>query len=630
MFVALPRHHRAVTVVPRLLMLGALCGVILPAAARAEDRSATRTKAYLSTMLAAKTGLSGGQRAFRQALSDASANAVTVPETTPITVTVALNPRNADDLDRAVTEITTPGNSNYGRFLTPAEFLAAYAPTEQQVQAVVTHLLQSGFTGIEVAPNRMLITATGRPAAIQTAFHTGMVQFTLDNRQVIANGADVTVPSELGSIVGGVLGLQTASRPRTQFRVQSDTTTAGRQSGPGPAPGPGSGSGTKTSTVAHNPTDFPKIYDVGSTVTGSSTKVGIISWGSLTNVQTDLKTFASRNGLAAVSSSVVNTGSGSYVADSSSDVEWDLDSQTIVGTSGGVSQLIFYAAPNGGSGVTDAGITAAYNRAVSDDTVKIINVSLGEDEDSAEADGTQAADDKIFKVAQLQGQTFSVSSGDAGAYEATDGVITNARGVLDVSLSSYSVSEPATSPSVIAVGGTTLSTSGTTTYASEVTWNEGLAYADAYDDTIRIWATGGGTSDYEAAPAWQTSALGSSVTKRVLPDVAFDAASASGATIIVHGTSEQVGGTSLASPIFVGIWARMESANNNALGFPAASFYKYLPSNTALRHDIVSGNNGYNGYGLTAGTGYDLVTGFGSLDIAKLSAFITATSDFAR
>lgn len=120
------------------------------------------------------------------------------------------------------------------------------------------------------------------------------------------------------------------------------------------------------------------------------------------------------------------------------------------------------------------------------------------------------------------------------------------------------------------------------------------------------------------------------MTKRVLPDVAFDAASASGATIIVHGTSEQVGGTSLASPIFVGIWARMESANNNALGFPAASFYKYLPSNTALRHDIVSGNNGYNGYGLTAGTGYDLVTGFGSLDIAKLSAFITATSDFAR
>jgi len=618
--VALPRHRRAVKVVPRLLMLGALCGVILPAAAWAEDRSATRTKAYLPAMLAAKTGLSAGQRAFRQALSDASASAVTVPETTSISVTVALNPRNADDLDRAVTEITTPGNGNYGRFLTPSEFLAGYAPTEQQVQAVVTHLLQSGFTGIEVAPNRMLITATGRPAAIQTAFHTGMVQFTLDSRQVIANAADVTVPSELGSIVGGVLGLQTASRPRTQFRVHSDTTTAARSPG----------RRTATGVVAHNPTDFPKIYDVGSTVTGSATKVGIITWGSLTNVQTDLATFASRNGLAAVSSTVVDTGSGTYVADSSSDVEWDLDSQTIVGTSGGVSQLIFYSAPNGGSGVTDAGITAAYNRAVSDDTVKIINVSLGEDEDSAEADGTQAADDKIFKVAQLQGQTFSVSSGDAGAYEATDGIITNARGVLDVTLSSYSVSEPATSPSVVAVGGTTLSTSGTTTYASEVTWNEGLAYADAYDDTIRIWATGGGTSDYETAPAWQTSALGSSVTKRVLPDVAFDAASASGAIIIVHGASEQVGGTSLASPIFVGIWARMESANNNALGFPAASFYKYLPSNTTLRHDIVSGNNGYNGYGLTAGTGYDLVTGFGSLDIAKLSAFITATSDFAR
>jgi len=368
--------------------------------------------------------------------------------------------------------------------------------------------------------------------------------------------------------------------------------------------------------------------------------VGIITWGDMAQTIADLKTFTTNAKLATVNTKTVAADTGTLANDGDPS-EWDLDSQDIVGTSGGVKQLIFYAAINGDandSGLTNAAITAAYNKAVTDDVATVINVSLGSDETAANTDGTQAADDKVFAQAVAQGQTFSISSGDAGVYqwssdptEGAPGYIANSSGTVEIDLTHYGVSEPATSPNVVAVGGTTLSTTNTTTWAGETVWNEGLSEIDPQgqnnngipDDNQRLWATGGGVSLFEAAPAWQTKALGASVTKRQLPDVAFDAAGTTGAQIIVNGQTEQYGGTSLASPIFVGIWARIESANKNALGLPSQNFYTYFPKDATPLHDVTSGNNGYSGHGYSAAAGYDNATGWGSLDISKLNAYVT-------
>jgi xanthomonalisin len=105
--------------------------------------------------------------------------------------------------------------------------------------------------------------------------------------------------------------------------------------------------------------------------------------------------------------------------------------------------------------------------------------------------------------------------------------------------------------------------------------------------------------------------------------VAFDAADATGANIVIQGQTYQIGGTSLASPIFVGIWARILSANNNTLGFPTQNMYAHFPTDASPLHDVTSGNNGYNGYGYTAKAGYDNATGWGSLDIAKFNSYVT-------
>jgi xanthomonalisin len=541
-------------------------------------------------------------------------------------VEVSLNLRNVDDLQSFLEAVNKPGNANYHQFLTPAQFKAKYAPTDAQVQAVVSHLKASGFTHITVAPNNLLVSADGTAAGANAAFNANMKTFSFKGKAHFANGSDVTVPQSLGGIVDGVLGLQDYARPHVMsHRISSDVAK-------------GQASGTQ---VGHNPTDFATIYDAGSTPTASNTVVGIITWGDMTQTISDLKSFTSKNGLATVNTSTVAGGTGTLANDGDPS-EWDLDSQDIIGVSGGVKQLIFYAAINGDSSdsqLTDASITAAYNKAVTANVAKVINVSLGEDETAANNSGTQAADDKVFAQAVAQGQIFSVAAGDAGVYqwssdptEGAPGYVANSSGTVEIDLTHYGVSEPATSPNVVAVGGTTLSTTNTTTWSGETVWNEGLAQIDPQgqgnngtpDDNERLWATGGGISLFETAPSWQTTALGSSATKRELPDVAFDAASATGALIVINGqANQQVGGTSLASPLFVGIWARIESANNNSLGLPTQNMYTYFPKDATPLHDVTSGNNGYNGYGYNAAAGYDNTTGWGSLDIAKFNSYVT-------
>ncbi|MCX4161745.1 MULTISPECIES: protease pro-enzyme activation domain-containing protein [Paraburkholderia] len=544
-------------------------------------------------------------------VASAAASAVDLAPGETIDVLLGLNLRNETQLDTFLRDLHTPGSPQYHRFVTTEQFAAQYAPTQQQVDAVVAHLRKAGFVNIVVAPNRLLVSASGTAATVKAAFRTGLKGFSKNGRHVYANTDAAQVPNALGSIVGSVLGLQNVELMHTgASQPEGDTSNLTIPSG--------------AAAVPHNPTEFSSIYDAGTTPTASQTTVGIISEGNLTQTVSDLNTFAANNGLGTISSSVVKTGSsGSSYTDTSGTVEWNMDSQAIVGAAGGsVQKVVFYDAP----AMTLSAITAAYNRVVTDNVAKVINVSLGVCESSAHSQGSQATDDTIFKQAVAQGQTFSVSAGDHGAYECAGG---------SPSRSTYTVSEPATSPYVIAVGGTTVFTqaSNTGTYNSEIVWN------DPSWQPGTVWSTGGGFSAYESAPSWQSSSLTGS-TKRGLPDVGFDADLRTGAILVVSGqTSDTLwgsgylnneGGTSLAAPIFTGIWARLESANGNNLGFPASSIYQYFPSNASVVNDVTSGNNGSGGYGYNAKAGWDATTGFGSIDISNLNAFIQKTPDFAQ
>lgn len=481
--------------------------------------------------------------------------------TTPVHVSVALKLQNRGALDAFIAESHDPGNAMYGATLDAKDIADNFLPSAAQVQAVVDHLSQSGFTNIQVASNRLLISADGDPAAAESAFHTRLAKATdAHGKAAYANLDAASVPAALSGTVLSVVGLQTAEHAETMIRPIN--TYKGRPSGGG------------ATLVGHNPTQFPTIYSVGSTPTASSVTVGIVSDGDMTQPLKDLNQFTSANGLATVNTQVVTVGTAG--TDTSGTPEWDLDSQDIVAMSGGVSKLIFYAA----NSLTNSALTGDFNRIVSDNVAKVVNVSLGECETSAYNDGSMAADDQIFALGVAQGQTFSISTGDSGANECSKSP--------SGSIPSY----PASSPYVVAVSGTSLSTGTGNSWTGETLW------ADA----------GGSPSTVEAKPSWQTQ--GDSM--RDVADVAFDADPNSGAIIIVNGSNAQYGGTSLAAPLFAATWARM-LAGHPSLGFAGPHLYTVSAS---VYHDVVSGSNGAE----TAATGWDYASGWGSANVGALNA----------
>jgi len=521
----------------------------------------------------------------------------------PVSITVALTLRNKNLLDSFTHELFRSGSPTYHQWMTSEQTTSNFAPTLQQAQAVAGYLTKSGFTNVQIAPNRLLVTADGTVGAARQAFRTTIGHFTRNGHSGIANVSDVQVPAALAVQVDRVLGLQTLVPIRTFSRhefVPAYTVV---------------GVSGNSSAHLYYPQEFATAYDAGSTPTASQTTVALIGWGSMTNAVNDLNQFESAKGITPVPTSVVSTSTQSS-SDDNEQGEWGLDAQAIVGVAGNVRQLIFYTdggtydPTTGSSGDIDSSLLQVINRAVSDNIAKVINMSWGR----AECDGQSSVGfaDSVLQVGVAQGQTFSAASGDHGSYPCA----VNGQAPPNGSYSSstqLSVAYPASSPYVIAIGGTTLNTTVNDSYISESSWAYG----------------GGGISAYESLPDWQNG-LGPS--HRQVPDLAFDAdwtnspigiyLTASATSGVSQSGWYTNGGTSLASPLFVGSWARLETANNNGLGFAAPSIYTY--SNSIPFHDVRTGTNGY----YSATIGRDGASGWGSFDIAEFNSFIQSTPGF--
>jgi subtilase family serine protease len=168
--------------------------------------------------------------------------------------------------------------------------------------------------------------------------------------------------------------------------------------------------------------------------------------------------------------------------------------------------------------------------------------------------------------------------------------------------SDYGVIYPATSPNVVAVGGTSLSTASNSRGWTESVWNTETGEE----------GTGSGCSAYEPQPSWQTSLGLSGCSKRIDNDVSADADPNTG--VAVYDTSNgnggwnEVGGTSASSPMLAAAYALAGNAGST----PADDIYTH----TSNFYDVTSGNDGScsPAYLCTAETGYDGPTGIGTPD----------------
>jgi hypothetical protein len=231
---------------------------------------------------------------------------------------------------------------------------------------------------------------------------------------------------------------------------------------------------------------------------------------------------------------------------------------------------------------------------------------------------------QVITIGDAEPEANSDPTWDTAYFDQSGIAITAAAG--NGGYSTTGVDYPAASPDVTAVGGTTLTPSGTGTCTAALAGTRGWC-EQAWND-----ANGASTSAcslFETEPSWQKSGLPAGDTGcgslRTVADVSADADPATG--IAVYDSYSEggwqptpMGGTSVAAAIVAGAYAL---AGLPASGtFPASYPYGHA---TGL-NDVTTGNNNTTAnptcspaYLCTAGTGYDGPTGLGTP--AYLTAF---------
>lgn len=528
----------------------------------------------LTGSAAAQTWVSTSTQAIGPALANATAQGA-LPDSTPIHVNVALQIQNREALVAYVQQITTPGTALYGQELDPASFAATYAPSNSAVESVVNYLTAAGFQNVQVEPNNLMIAADGTAATVRQAFNTQLGLYQVNGASVYANLSPAQVPATLGSIVGAVLGLNNAAQ--MSFPLVSNPIAV------------------PTFPGSYRAKNLWTAYDVAATPTGSKTAIAIFAEGDVSGVVSDLRLAESANGLVEVPVKIVQVGLASM--DTSGVDEFDLDTQYSTGMAGSVSTLYIYTTTS----LSDSDTALEFNHFAAQKLARAGSASFGICEVFPYLDGAMLADDNSFLEAAAQGQTVFASTGDTGS---SCGVGVGENGVPGDGIPM--VEYPASSSYVIGAGGTTLLTNADGTWNNEIAW----------------YAGGGGLSQFEASGFWQAPVNSLSTVGKGSPDVAMDADPNSGVYLWLNGAETCCyGGTSLSSPLTLGVWARLQSAHSNKLGFAGPVLYTGAtpvpsPASPAGFHDIIVGANGL----YTALPGYDYVTGLGTFDVAAYNA----------
>jgi subtilase family serine protease len=264
-------------------------------------------------------------------------------------------------------------------------------------------------------------------------------------------------------------------------------------------------------------------------------------------------------------------------------------------------------------------IVAAENFAINHRLGDVISQSFGATEETFPSAGSIRRLRSAYINAKKHGISVLAGSGDFGA--------TNAH--FNGTLFTHRVNSwPSTDPLVTSVGGTQLhlNAKGNRTQPDNV-WNDTTLLGSPA-------ASGGGQSAVFPRPSYQKSVGNVVGTRRGTPDISLSAAVNGGALVYwsFQGAGPPafniVGGTSEATPEFAGIVAIADQAAGHDLGLLNPRLYAIgsgapgIPDITAGNSTVTFTQNGHTFTvpGFNAVTGYDMASGLGTVDAAKLVA----------
>ena len=482
---------------------------------------------------------------------------------------VGLPLRNQEALTKLLRDLYDPLSSSYRHFLTPAQFTEQFAPTEADYERVAKFASDHGLTITQRHSNRLLLDVEGAVAGVEDAFHVKLRTYRhpTEARDFFAPDVEPSVDPTLPIL--HVSGLDNYALPHPNLHAKPVGMGAKVIASAGSAP-----SGTLAGS------DFRAAYVPDATLTGTGQSVGLLQFDGY--YPSDITAYKQQFGLPGVN--LINVPiDGGVATPGSGNIEVCLDIEMAMSMAPGLSNIYVYEAPPATAPWVDM-----LNRMATDNLAKQLSCSwtggLG-----------NSAGEQIFQQMAAQGQSFFCASGDSDAYYGTNATI----------------SFPADSPNVTAVGATTLTTGTGGVYTSETAWN--------WQNSL---GTSGGVSATFALPSWQSavsmSGNGGSTTMRNIPDVAMV-----GDNVYVrygNGAAESVGGTSCAAPLWAAFTAlvnqQVAAQGGASVGFLNPAIYATGNSSAygTLFHDVATGNNFSTASPqlYPAVSGYDLCTGWGT------------------
>lgn len=497
-----------------------------------------------------------------------------------------------------------PGSADYRRWLTPEQYASQFGASGADIANLTGWLGAQGFTNIQVARSRTYVTFSGTAATVKGALGTEIHQYLVNGRLHYANATAPALPASLAAITAGFLGLTDFHlHPRMKLPHNPKAVSQGQHE------------------IA--PADFAAIYNVAPLYAAGIDGTGqSIAVAGQTDIDiSDITAFRRRYSLPdpnlQTNLQQILMPQSTDPGTSSTDLpEADLDIEWAGAVARNAKVIYVYS--------TDVVQSALY--AIDQKLAPVLSMSYGACEQSDIID--LPTYQSMAQQANAQGMTWLAAAGDEGAADCEDVGAALAQNGLAVDI-------PAAIPEVTGMGGTTLDDAG------GAYWNAAGSAASyipetAWNDTAQVnelAATGGGNSLFFPRPAWQTGPGVPLDGARHVPDISFSASpDHDGYAFYTSGSPGVVGGTSAGAPAMAGVVALLnQSLMTAGLGNINPELYRLAQGSGGVFHDVTSGDNivpcvggspNCNGgsFGLSAGVGYDAVTGLGSVNAYNLAS----------
>jgi subtilase family serine protease len=506
-----------------------------------------------------------------------------------VAFSVALRWRHEAQLDRFNAAVADPANPRYAHYLSPARFNGRFAPTTTQVRTVRAWLEGQGLKVTGVSANRMLLDATGNVGQIDRAFGTSLRVYRARGQNVRAAAKPISVPSRLAGTVLSVVGLDESwYSPATDSVAPPGPAT--RSAGPCSRfwgakyafhKPPAYGSNRPWAVCGYRPRQFQSAYGVRQAIKkgrdGSGQRIAVVDAFESPTLPADLREYSRRHGLEKPRITIKRFHGCQTQCDDASQQTWyreqSLDVEAAHTMAPGARIMYIGAAD------PFLGLFHAVNWVVEHRTAHVVTNSYGSP-DAVVPRAQIVAQEQTAKQAIAEGIGLYFSTGDFGDWKSQVGYVTT--------------QYPASSPHVTAMGGTTTGIGPRGNLRFETAW--GLHAATLSGGTWSPTPPGpfsnggsGGTTRLFAEPGYQKGVVPGRLTTRwgsrgrVLPDISMDGDPTTGMLIgqtqtfpdgSTHYNQYNVGGTSLASPLFAGYMALADQAAGFHHGFVNPALYR--------------------------------------------------------